>query len=243
MAARAELGIQAWPYYGADVWYAYELSWLAPSGQPKGVLARFTVAANSPFLIESKSFKLYLNSFAMTVFADQSAVVQQLILDLSAAAGATVGVELYHPDRGLWQPPQPDWLCLDDLEVVATEYSVQPSLLALSSPAELVTETLFSHLLRSNCPVTGQPDWGTLVVAYQGPQIEPRALLRYLISYRMHSGFHEQCVERIFLDLLALAPFSSLRVQAHYLRRGGLDINPWRALHAEAPDMGRWPRQ
>lgn len=241
--ARAELGADTWPYAGADVWYAYELSWLAPSGLPQMAVARFTVPADSPYLIESKSFKLYINSFAMTVFASPSAVAQQLAQDLSAAAGAAVGVDLLHPDESLVQRPEPGWVCLDELDVTITDYEVQPKLLALSPTLEVVEQTLYTHLLRSNCPVTGQPDWGTLVVAYQGPRIEPSALLRYIISYRTHTGFHEQCVERILLDLLALAPFSALRVQAHYLRRGGLDINPWRALHAQEPDMRRWPRQ
>lgn len=241
--ARAELGLQVWPYAGGDVWYAYELSWLAPNGLPQMAVARFTCAADSPCLIESKSFKLYLNSFAMTPFADQAAVIQQLSKDLSAAAGAPVDVTLFHPDTSPQQLPQPDWFCLDTLDVATTEYEVNPALLALSPNAQTVSRTLYSHLLRSNCPVTGQPDWGTLVVAYSGPEIAPESLLRYVVSYRTHTGFHEQCVERIFLDVCSLAEFSSLRVQAHYLRRGGLDINPWRALHAEAPDMGRWPRQ
>ena len=241
--ARAELGLDHWSYAGADVWYAYELSWLAPSGVPQMAIGRFTCAANSPCLIESKSFKLYLNSYAMTVFAHQEAVMQQLMADLSAAAGAPVQVALFHPDQSPMQRPEPDWSGLDNLAVTTQEYAVNPKLLALSPDAEWVHRTHFSHLLRSNCPVTGQPDWGTVVVAYEGPEIAPESLLRYIISYRTHTGFHEQCVERIFLDVLALAEFSALRVQAHYLRRGGLDINPWRALHAEPPDMGRWPRQ
>ena len=241
--ARAELGLQTWSYAGADVWYAYELSWLAPNGLPQMAIARFTCPANSPHLIESKSFKLYLNSYAMTSFAHRAAVLQQLTTDLSAAAGAPVAVELFHSDQSPWQQPQPDWQCLDNLDVATTEYAVNPALLALSPQAQPVSQTLYSHLLRSNCPVTGQPDWGTLVVAYTGPEMNPESLLRYVVSYRTHTGFHEQCVERIFLDLLALAEFSALRVQAHYVRRGGLDINPWRALHPATPDMGRWPRQ
>lgn len=242
-AARAELGLSAWPYSGADVWYAYELSWLASSGLPQLALARFTLPANSPQLIESKSFKLYINSYAMTVFTNAQAVQQQLMQDLSAAAGAQVEVALFEPNTGLWQQPDPDWQCLDALPVHANEYVVNPGLLALHSGSEAVSQTLYSNLLRSNCPVTHQPDWGTVVVAYTGPRIDPESLLRYVVSYRTHTGFHEQCVERIFLDLMALADFSKLRVQAHYLRRGGLDINPWRALHNDAPDMGRWPRQ
>lgn len=241
--ARAELGLSAWPYAGADVWYAYELSWLAPSGLPQVALARLTLPAHSPHLVESKSLKLYLNTYAMTVFADRQAVQRQLELDLSAAAGAPVAVALFDANAGLWREPQPEWICLDSLPVHTTEYVVNPSLLALQDRAEVVTQTLYSHLLRSNCPVTTQPDWGTVVVAYTGPCIDPAALLRYIVSYRTHTGFHEQCVERIFRDILGLAAFSDLRVQAHYLRRGGLDINPWRALNESAPDMGRWPRQ
>lgn len=241
--ARSELALSDWPYYGADIWYVYELSWLAPSGLPQVALARLTLPANSPHLIESKSLKLYINSYAMTRFANSDAVQAQLAQDLSAAAGAPVLVALFDADMGLWQPRQSEWLCLDALPISASEYQVNPGLLALYANAEVVSQTLYSHLLRSNCPVTGQPDWGTVVVSYEGPQIDHSALLRYIVSYRTHTGFHEQCVERIFMDLMTLADFSVLRVQAHYLRRGGLDINPWRALSDEAPDMGRWPRQ
>ena len=223
---------------GADQWTAYEISWLEARGKPQARIGTFVFPAQSPRLIESKSFKLYLGSLHHTVFAGESAVVDTLIRDLSAACGAPVEVSLqpYVP------APPPSGICLDDIDTTVEHY--QPHAEYLQAGADLVEETLYSHLLKSNCPVTGQPDWATLLVRYRGPQIDRAALLRYIVSYRKHSGFHEQCVEQIFTALLARCLPQALYVEARYTRRGGLEINPWRSTHANfrvAP--WRSPRQ
>lgn len=229
-ANRAPLGLvdTALPFIGEDEWWAFELSWLGPRGKPVVAVARFRLPADSPRLIESKSWKLYLNSFNQTNFADRQAVVEHLERDLGAAAGAPVTVELFGVDDASLAPQPMPGDCLDELEVDIDRYTPAPELL-ICDGTEVVEETLHSHLLKSNCPVTGQPDWGSVLVAYKGPRIDRAALLRYVISYRQHQDFHEHCVEHIFVDLMARCRPQELLVMARYVRRGGLDINPWRA--------------
>lgn len=227
---RDELGLKpgALPFVGEDLWNAYELSWLDPRGKPVVALARFRVPASSPRLIESKSLKLYLNAFNQQRCADAAEVQVMIARDLSAAAGAEVGVEV----EPLAQRPQrafgyPDGVCLDTLDIAIDTYQPAPELLTAGG-AE-VSETLYSHLLKSNCLVTGQPDWGMVVVRYSGKAISREGLLRYIVSFREHNEFHEQCVERVFCDVLERCRPRELAVWARYTRRGGLDINPFRA--------------
>ena len=242
----AELGLTAetLPYQGVDFWNCFELSWLLPSGKPVVAIGEFAIAADSPNIIESKSFKLYLNSLNQTVFAEPAALVAVLEKDLSAAAGKPVAVRV----RSL-QEVEAEGVallpgtCIDDLDVSIHGYGQpQPELLRCD-PARQVEESLHSHLLRSNCPVTGQPDWGSVVVQYRGPALDRASLLAYLVSFREHADFHEQCVERIFLDLQALLKPQQLTVYARYVRRGGLDINPYRSTDPIRPDNRRLVRQ
>ena len=228
----AELGLQAGelPYQGLDFWTCYELSWLLPSGKPVVAIGEFAIPADSPNIIESKSFKLYLNSLNQTVFADALAVSEVLRRDLSAVACAAVDVRVRSLDEvsveGVARLPG---RCIDDLDVKIANYDHPRAELLRCDRERVVDECLHSHLLKSNCPVTGQPDWGSVVVDYQGPALDPASLLAYLISFRQHQDFHEQCVERIYLDLQALLKPQRLTVYARYVRRGGLDINPYRS--------------
>lgn len=228
---RALLGLgDELPFVGVDFWNAYELSWLDGRGKPRVALAEFRVPAASPNIIESKSFKLYLGSYAQSRFGDTDALRAQLIRDLSDAAGAPVSVVLTpaaSANAALIETLEGD--LIDDLPIEITHYG-PPRPDFLSSDPELRTdEVLVSHLLKSNCPVTGQPDWASLQIRYAGPRIARDGLLRYLVSYRNHSDFHEQCVERIFMDLMQQCAPTRLGVYARYTRRGGLDINPFRA--------------
>ncbi|WP_447528193.1 NADPH-dependent 7-cyano-7-deazaguanine reductase QueF [Vreelandella sp. TE19] len=234
-ANRAPLGIDdaALPFTGADEWYAFEVSWLNARGKPVVAVARFTLPASSPNLIESKSWKLYLNSFNQTRFESREAVTEVLTSDLSRVAGAAVGVELFEVDDQALTPSRLPGECLDDLDIAVDDYT--PSAEHLSAGTEVVEETLYSHLLKSNCPVTGQPDWGSVMVRYKGPKIDREGLLRYLIGFRQHQDFHEHCVEHIFTDLKQRTGPSELLVLARYVRRGGLDISPWRATPGMAP--------
>ena len=228
---RAEIGIAegALPFVGEDIWNAYELSWLDPRGKPVVALAHFIVPATSPNLIESKSLKLYLNSFNQTRLAGDDELVATLTRDLSAAAGAPVLVHVAplstRPQRPMGYPKG---ILLDGLEIDVDLYTPEPALLSADTSRAPVTETLYSHLLKSNCLVTGQPDWAMLVVRYTGAPIDREGLLRYIISFRQHNEFHEQCVERVFVDILRQCQPSALSVFARYTRRGGLDINPYR---------------
>lgn len=230
-AGRDGLGIGAdLPFKGVDIWNAYELSCLNEKGKPLVACAEFRVPAQSPNIIESKSFKLYLNSFNQTRLSGLDAMAQMLGRDLSLAAGAEVQVAVYPPKE--WPAnygiasPQGD--CIDGLDVSPDSYQPNPSLLT-ANDAELVSETLYSHLLRSRCPVTSQPDWASIELSYRGPRIVREGLLAYLISFREHDDFHEHCVEQIFSDITQRCAPASLTVCARYLRRGGLDINPWRS--------------
>jgi len=232
-AKRDEIGVDAGglPFSGFDIWNAYELSWLNPLGKPVVAMAEFRFPCDSEFLVESKSFKLYLNSFNQTRFngfADVAGVLQR---DLSEACGATIELDLLPlaSVSGASMAKLPGE-CLDALEIEIGEYALNAELLSeAAGSGEVVEETLHSHLLKSNCLVTRQPDWASVMIRYRGPRIDREALLRYLVSFRRHSEFHEQCVERIFVDLKRYCRPEQLTVYARYTRRGGLDINPFRS--------------
>ncbi|WP_314437793.1 NADPH-dependent 7-cyano-7-deazaguanine reductase QueF [Massilia timonae] len=228
---REELGLSGTlPFFGVDIWNAYELSWLNMRGKPQVAIATVTAPADSPNIVESKSFKLYLNSFNQTRLAGPEALLALLRDDLSNGFGAPVHVTLTHPENfskiGMGEL---EGTLLDRLDIEVDDYSPAPQLLKANHEEAPVEETLVSHLLKSNCLVTGQPDWGTVQIRYVGPQIDQEGLLKYLIGFREHNEFHEQCVERIFMDVLRQCQPSKLAVYARYTRRGGLDINPWRA--------------
>jgi len=225
---RGELGIgDALPFGGADIWTAYELSWLDPRGKPQVAMATIVVPADTPNLVESKSFKLYLNSFNQTPVASPEAMRKTLRKDLGGACGAPVGVEIVLPeDFGDERIEELDGESIDAIDVEIRDYRPNPDhLRAGPSPAE---ETLVSNLLKTNCPLTGQPDWAGIQIRYSGPRIDRAGLLRYIVSYRRHGGFHEHCTERIFMDILRRCRPGSLTVYTRYTRRGGLDINPFR---------------
>ncbi len=232
---RAPLGIEAGalPFVGEDEWHAFEVSWLNARGKPIVAVARFRLPADSPYLIESKSWKLYLNGFNQSRFESREVVIDILVRDLSAAAGAPVSVELFEVDDAELAPRRLPGDCLDDLDIEIDDY--RPSAESLRVGESIVEETLHSHLLKSNCPVTGQPDWGSVLIRYRGPQLDRDGLLRYLVGYRQHQDFHEHCVERIFCDLMAHAEPEWLLVLARYVRRGGLDISPWRGTPGVRP--------
>ena len=240
---RSELGIAGDPpFFGADMWTAFELSWLNPRGKPQLALAHFTVPCESPNIIESKSFKLYLNSFNNTVFADGEAVLTCMRKDVSEALwrGApvqgSVGLRLIAPDLFDREPIyELDGLSLDRLDIACSRYSPAPDLLRITQGEAPVSEVLVSNLLKSNCLVTGQPDWGSVQISYTGDAIDQEGLLQYLVSFRNHNEFHEQCVERIFMDIWTRCKPIKLSVYARYTRRGGLDINPFRTSHPQKP--------
>ena len=224
---RERLGIKTLPFTGFDIWNAYELSWLSSNGKPEIACAQFHFPCESPQLIESKSFKLYLNSFNNTKFASQD-VSTILIHDLSEAAGMPVEVKLI----SLNDVPQKiashfTGLSLDKLDITCDTYEPLPSYLITEE--NIITETLCSDLLRSNCPVTGQPDWGSIQITYTGEKINHEGLLKYIISYRKHTEFHEHCVEKMFVDIMQYCNPEKLLIYARFTRRGGLDINPYRA--------------
>jgi len=249
---RAEIGISgAPPFFGADLWTAFELSWLNLRGKPQVALAHFMIPCDTPNIIESKSFKLYLNSFNNTRFDDAAQVVARLRQDVAAAvwrgapAVAGVGVKLIAPELFDREPVfELDGLNLDRLDVECTQYLPAPELLTCAVNASPVSEVLVSNLLKSNCLVTGQPDWGSVQISYTGAAIAQEGLLQYLVSFRNHNEFHEQCVERIFMDIWSRCRPLKLAVYARYTRRGGLDINPFRTSHPQVlPGNTRTARQ
>eukprot|EP01034_Spumella_vulgaris_P035338 gene35338-43571_t len=231
---RDELGLQGTlPFFGVDIWNAYELSWLNMRGKPQVAVAKITFPADSPNIIESKSFKLYLNSFNQTRLANEEALRSLMVQDLSAAAGASVHVVItLQDDFAKLEMGELEGLLLDRLDIDVDNYAPQPEVLKANFDDLPVEEVFISHLLKSNCLVTGQPDWGSVQISYAGPQIDQESLLRYLIGFREHNEFHEQCVERIFTDILRHCKPTQLAVYARYTRRGGLDINPWRANYS-----------
>ena len=243
---RNELGLSgALPFFGVDIWNAYEISWLNLRGKPQVAIATITAPADSPNIVESKSFKLYLNSYNQTKLSGPDELQERLRTDLSNGFGAPVHVQLTMQEafQGL-KMGELDGLLLDRLDIEVDSYSPAPHLLQTVQGAVPVEETLVSHLLKSNCLVTGQPDWGSVQIHYVGAQIEQEGLLRYLIGFREHNEFHEQCVERIFMDILRQCAPTKLAVYARYTRRGGLDINPWRSnFTGQRPPNVRTARQ
>jgi 7-cyano-7-deazaguanine reductase len=232
---RAVLGIAgALPFEGADRWTAFELTWLDPRGKPAIAIAGFDVPAASPAIVESKSVKLYLGSFAQTRFAAADVVAATIERDLAQATGAAVRVTLTAPDRfAQLRLTEMAGQSLDALPLATECYQLDPSALAVAGGE--ATETLRTDLFRSVCPITGQPDFASVSIAYSGPRIDRAGLLRYLVSYRCHAGFHEHCVERIFVDLQRACGCATLAVAAAFTRRGGVDINPWRATAGTPP--------
>ncbi len=226
---RQQLGIkETLPFYGEDIWNAYEISWLDLQGKPMAAIGQFILPCQSPKLVESKSIKLYLNSLNGTPFKDIKTVQHTMQTDLSKAADANIKIILTPlitaPTINLQKP---SGICLDKINVAIDCYKVNPSYLQTGS--NLISEQVYSFLLKSNCPVTGQPDWGTVIIDYSGKQIEHSGLLKYIVSFREHNEFHEQCVERMFMDINQHCQPETLTISAHYTRRGGLDINPWRS--------------
>jgi 7-cyano-7-deazaguanine reductase len=249
---RALIGAGDKPLFmGADLWTAYELSWLNARGKPQVAMARLVVPADSPNIIESKSLKLYLGSFSNTRLSGPEEVVARMRADLSAAlwqgSGRTgsAGVQLVMPDAFAREKVQElEGLNLDRLDLECTHYLPAPELLTAQLDEPPVSETLTSQLLKSNCLVTGQPDWGSVQIRYSGPQIDQAGLLQYIVSFRNHHEFHEHCVERIFMDIWRQCRPSQLTVVARYTRRGGLDINPFRTSHPhKMPGSARTARQ
>jgi 7-cyano-7-deazaguanine reductase len=249
---RAELGLgSALPFFGADLWTAFELSWLTPRGKPQVAIAQVTVPCETPHIVESKSFKLYLGSFSNTRFASADEVRDRLRADISEAvwrgalSASSVGVRLVLPEAFAREAIEElEGVNLDRLDIDCERYAPAPELLTAAFDEQPVEETLVSHLLKSNCPVTGQPDWGSVQIRYSGPQIDQGQLLRYIVSFRNHTEFHEQCVERLFMDIRARCKPVRLSVYARYTRRGGLDINPFRTSHPGAlPANTRTARQ
>ena len=237
---------QTVPFFGIDIWNAYELSWLNLRGKPQVGILSVTVPADSPNIIESKSFKLYLNSFAQARLAGTEALCELLRADLTAGFGVPVQVSVAAQDAfSALKIQELEGLLLDRLDIEADEYVPNPSFLKTKQDESPVEERLVSHLLKSNCPVTGQPDWASVQIHYVGFPINQEGLLKYLISLRGESGFHEQCVERIFMDILRQCQPTKLAVYARFTRRGGIDINPWRSnfTTGQRPPNARHARQ
>jgi len=227
---RQELSITTQlPFDGIDIWHAYELSWLNEKGKPVVALARVCVNAASVNIVESKSFKLYLNGFNQTRFTSVEHVQSVLVADLTQVAQGDVTVEIIQPnDISSLRVQDLPGDCIDDQDIKIDDFILDSTLLRCTAKHEVVDEVLHSHLLKSNCLITDQPDWASVVIRYHGAQIDREFLLRYLISFRLHNEFHEQCVERIFTDIMENCQPQRLSVQALYTRRGGLDINPYR---------------
>ena len=243
---RDALGLQAQslPFDGVDIWNAYEVSWLNPSGKPEVAVAELRVPAQSPFLVESKSLKLYFNTLTNSTFANAASVESTIAQDVGKAAGAPVQVKLIMRAGFDTRAAELPGMWLDGQAVQIDTYDVCADYLTvLPGPPVQQNESLFSDLLKSNCPVTGQPDWGSVLVTYRGARIDPVGLLRYIVSFRNHIGFHEQCVEHIFRDIKARCAPTHLSVYARYTRRGGMDINPFRSDFEAAPPNRRLYRQ
>ncbi len=237
------------PFVGEDVWYGYELSWLNAKGKPVVAVAEFRFLCTSPNIIESKSFKLYLNSFNQSKFSTIEEVEQLLSKDLSLVAGAQAQVMLFHvescPALAIKHSDK-SIICIDEADVTIDGYQYQADLLSQAQKAgsgKIITQQLVSHLLKSNCLITNQPDWASVYISYKGKVLNHDVLLKYLISFRQHNEFHEQCVERIFCDLKKHCQLEQLTVFARYTRRGGLDINPFRSMHLHSAPEARTLRQ
>ncbi|MEM6709948.1 MAG: NADPH-dependent 7-cyano-7-deazaguanine reductase QueF [Pseudomonadota bacterium] len=244
-AARESAGIalDPLPFRGEDLWTAYELSWLDDRGRPRFCAARITVPATSPNIVESKSLKLYLGSFAQTRFRQPNEVSSTISGDLTLAFRAPVLVDLLPASQiELYSGPLPGH-CLDDEAVDINRYERDPGLLRVDSGGATVKDSLYTHTFRSLCPVTNQPDWATVAIQYVGPQIDRASLYAYCVSFRQHTGFHEATVEQMFKDLLTLCECERLSIWARFLRRGGIDINPFRSNWDDSPPKFRLPAQ
>ncbi len=229
-------------FQGWDIWNGYELSWLNNRGKPQIAIIQVVVPYDSDALIESKSFKLYLNSFNSSRFESAEDVQSVISSDLSQCAGSKVAVRIISAsDFSQFAVHTEQSICIDDIDISITDY--QPNRQLLKTHEKLITESLHSHLLKSNCLITNQPDWATIEISYQGPAIDHGSLLAYLISFRDHNEFHEQCVERVFCDIMEQCKPTSLTVYAKYTRRGGLDINPFRSTESVTPYYNRHCRQ
>lgn len=240
--ARQRLNVSAASFYGADLWHAYEMSWLDNDGRPVVRVGRFTVPASSPHIVESKSFKVYLNSLNNTRFATLEAARATIVHDISRAAGEAVDLQLLLVGDPSLVGTTLVGQCLDELPVAYWSGEPQAEQLQVQS-GHIVEEVLYSHLLRSLCPVTGQPDWATVWLHYRGAAMDHSSLLQYIIAYREHQEFHEQCAERMFCDIARRCAPQFLHLQAFYTRRGGLDINPFRSTDASARPLPRLNRQ
>jgi 7-cyano-7-deazaguanine reductase len=244
---RQEIGINSnvLPFKGVDVWNAYEISWLNAKGKPVVAIGEFWVPCDSPNIFESKSFKLYLNSFNQTRFTSAVDVQKTLQEDLSECAQAPVIAILKDLDT-LSEFPIGGFTGsnLDHLDITIETYNVTPEYLhTLPNEQKVVGEELHTNLLKSNCLITNQPDWASVYIAYTGKKISPEGLLKYVVSFREHNEFHEQCVERIYVDIMKYCQPEQLTVYARYTRRGGIDINPYRSSQNTQPFNTRLPRQ
>lgn len=227
---------------GVDIWTGYELSWLNLKGKPEVAYAEFRILFNTPLIVESKSLKLYLNSFNQTPFRSIEHVKETLKKDLSEAVQGDVEVELFdYKSLKMNNFYELDGICIDDLDIETSVYKVDAALLKVSN--QVTAESFHTHLLKSNCLATGQPDWGSLFISYKGPKIDHESFLRYVVSFRTHSGFAEHCVEQIYHDIQQHCQPELLTVYARYTRRGGLDINPFRSNFQYPPENFRLVRQ
>lgn len=235
---RDEIGVSLpLPFYGFDLWHHYEVSWLNPRGKPVVAVARISYSCETPAIIESKSMKLYFNSFNNTIFENVNAVEKAIIQDISSRVGGDVFVEVMPLNEVKDQVifAKLPGICLDDLDIACTQYEIDTSTLKVGT--FVVEETLFSNLLKSNCLVTFQPDWGSVQIHYVGKQIDHAGLLQYLVSFRNHNEFHEQCIERIFVDIMKYCQPQKLTVYGRYTRRGGVDINPYRSTESDLSNI------
>ena len=241
-AQRRAAGLGAdWSFAGEDVWHCYEMTWLMPNGRPEVCPLRIRIPCDSPATVESKSLKLYLNGFAQTRCADRGDVLRTLARDLGKVCGVPVAVAPLAFDASAVFRDDTGGSCLDALDVGIDVQERNPALLAGAGPA--VVERLYTHLFASVCPVTGQPDWASMFIDYSGPRIDPPSLLRYLVSYRRHGAFHETIVEQVFTDLLQRCKCERLTVHGCFLRRGGIDINPFRSTYEAVAPLLRLARQ
>jgi 7-cyano-7-deazaguanine reductase len=243
--AREDIGIvdnSPLPFFGEDVWNCWEVSWLDSNGKPVIAVAEIRIPVTTPNMVESKSLKLYLNSFSMTRFSHLETLRQTLARDIGRIVESPVLVQLILPEAfGHFRIMEPEGICIDRQNITVTEYTINPNLLVVEK--QVVSQSLFSRLIRTNCPVTGQPDWATVCVTYTGPRIRQDSLLRYLVSFRQHKGFHESCVETMFCHILQKCSPETLTLSARFTRRGGIDINPFRSTDTSSGPNFRDPRQ
>jgi 7-cyano-7-deazaguanine reductase len=237
--ARVPMGIEAvLPFRGEDAWNCYEFSWLNARGRPEVAMLRIQVPCSSSHMVESKSLKLYLSSFAQTRFANRSEIIKTLDSDLAVAFRAPVIVAMLDVDHGREHTTHLPGRCIDEHDVAIETYVRDPNLIELDRGDAIIRETLHSHVFRSVCPVTGQPDSASILIQYVGRPLKAESVLRYLVSYRLHAAFHESTIEQIFVDLMRRAGPDHLTVYGRFLRRGGIDINPFRSTdETVAPDL------